>query len=165
MKFRLPRALSFGLVFALVQIEAAPAQDCAGIRNDRERLRCYDEAHSPQQQSETEIKNAAARAAFAGALRRYFLEKGFDIEVLALEKDSKPASLCGTLPAPCLRLIGFFNGPMIHQLIRTGKVLESGRARGFGGVMFIGKGHEGDWLYDISGPTLPKCDVAGRLCL
>ena len=47
----------------------------------------------------------------------------------------------------------------------TGQVLKDAQAVGFRSVMFYSSAGNGGWWFDISGPTLPNCDVNKRLCL
>ena len=66
---------------------------------------------------------------------------------------------------PRLVFTGYLSDSLVFQIAGKGEVLKNAAALGFAGVQFISQGEGGVWLYDVSGATLPRCDVSGRGCL
>ena len=134
---------------------------------DKERLACYDVAAKPQTPVAIIEKTQAARAQYADAIRRMFLSNGISMDVFWPEQYDKKSL---DNPAfrhlyPRLYIFGYLNNAFVYQATTTGKVLENAKAVGFKGVEFYSKGSDGMWLFDVSGASLPRCDVGKRLCL
>lgn len=104
-----------------------------------------------------------ARLNFVAALQRAFLKNGMDFEVGLLETRASVHDTRGLYPR--LTIFGFINAPIVYQLSTEGGVLKNAQALGFHGVEYSSKGSAGRWLYDISGKTIPRCDINQRLCL
>lgn len=110
--------------------------------------------------------SATARADYANRLRRAFLSNGFDISVLALESRPKD-SLRQIRPVekyPQLHMFGPLTNPAVYQLITDGGVLLNAKELQFRSIEFFSNLGQGGWWFDISGPALPDCDQAKRVC-
>ena len=163
---------------ALVASDASAQSSCSKIADDKERLACFDigasvehkAALTPQASPRRGNKELARglRAAYANQLRRSFLSNGVSMHVSTYEKNDKKLEDAFTEYRklyPRLVFTGYLSDSLVFQIARKGEVLKNAAALGFAGVQFISQGEGGVWLYDVSGATLPRCDVSGRVCL
>lgn len=116
--------------------------------NDRPQL-------SPAQRAQFAAKLAVSnRNNYASQLERNLLSLGIDVSVFTLEKDG-----------PLLVIMGYINKPFVYNAISKLDVLRQAKSAGFKRVEFMDKGPDGRWIFDISKPTLPRCDIVPRMCL
>ena len=148
--------------------DASAQSSCSKIADDKERLACFDKGASVEQNAAPVEKTPNSRAAFAQQLRRSFLSVGVSMDVSAYEKNQKHlddallTKYRGLYPR--LVFTGHVSDPRVFQVVAR-RTLKNAAALGFAGVLFISEVGGGLWLYDISGATLPRYDVASRLCL
>jgi hypothetical protein len=154
--------------------DASAQSSCSKIADDKERLACYDKTE--QEKSTSAEQNAApiektpnSRAAYARQLRKWFLSNGVSMYVSTYEKNDKKLEDAFTKHRelyPRLVFTGYLSDAMVFQIAGSkGQVLKNAQALGFAGVQFISEGAGGVWLYDVSGATLPRCDVGANVCL
>ncbi len=117
---------------------------------------------TPSQAAETRA-TPEMRAEYAERLRRVFLANGVSTNVFALEKRAG-TSFDPLGRYPRLVFLGYLNDSSVYQAVTAGKVLEGAKEIGFAGVEFASKGRAAFWRYDLTGQTLPSCDITQRLC-
>lgn len=88
---------------------------------------------------------------YSAKLEQTFLANGYSISVFP--KDG------------ALIVFGPMNNALVFNAIRKLNILQEAKSAGYRKVTFGDKITGGRWHYDISGSTLPRCDLAGRLCL
>jgi hypothetical protein len=181
-----------GICLVQVDTRAAPpgtpkvASDhpanCKAIEDAKARLACFDKAAQQPQQSQKKaeaprqsqsqpqqkqvVGTAAERETYRADLRRTFLASGLDIDVLVDEKARPNGVERVKWKYPRLMFFGYLNAPAVYQLITNGKVLENAKEKGFLTIDFFSKSSdEGHWYYDLSGQTIPRCDINHRLCI
>lgn len=99
------------------------------------------------------------RLIYAQGLERILVSNGMPASV-RVHEDGQAG------PTPALMFFGRFEPSFVKRAVTEGAVLERARALGFRSVEFIGRGPEGNFLFEISktGP-LPRCAAYDRLCL
>ena len=88
---------------------------------------------------------------YSQRIERSFLESGISMSVW-----KKGESLI---------IFGYMSKALVYQTITRLGVLKDAKAAGFKRVIFSPKGSGGDYVYDLSGGELPRCDKVGKLCL
>lgn len=149
---------------AMITSAHADMQQCAGIKNDRERLACFDKAAAPPaaQPSPAATKTVEMRAAYTLWLRHALLERGLDIKVFDEERADRKYS--DTFPVyPRLTIFGPVNAPLAYRLIVAADLLNKAKSYGYAGVRFFAD--DGYFDFDISKDRLPNCDETNRVCL
>ncbi len=153
---------------SIPMVAHAQKSPCAAITDDKERLACFDKGASVEQNAEPIEKTPNSRLAYARELRRWFLSNGVSMSVFTFEKNDKRLDGASTKHRelyPRLVFFGNLSDSLVFQISGKGEVLKNAAALGFAGVQFNSLGAGGIWLYDVSGATLPPCDVTGRVCL
>lgn len=152
------------VLIALADIARAQTDRCSAITDPAWRKAC--EAGSYDPTISRTAGTPAGRADYAASLRRTFLAQGFEMDVAAIEgrpknrqKDRAPVD-----KYPQLHLFGLLTNPIVFQAITSGRVLQSAKDLGFQSVEFYSNTGQGGWWFDLSGATLPDCDVAKRVC-
>jgi hypothetical protein len=99
------------------------------------------------------------RAVYAQGLERILVSNGMPASVRVHEEGQAG-------PTPALMFFGHFEPSFVKRAVTDGAVLERARALGFRSVEFIGRGPDGNFLFELArtGP-LPKCAAYNRLCL
>lgn len=163
------KSVAFAALIASAPALARAASDCAKITDGKDRLACFDAAEAPAKAEAPlpVIASANTRAAYADYLRKFFLSNGVDMAVFwpEAENPERPKEIRREAKRfPMLHFFGWVGNPFIYQLITQGRVLDNARERGFKSVEFQSKGSEGMWIFDLSGPAIPQCDIMRRLC-
>src|SRR5579884_664849 len=98
---------------AVITSARADVQQCASIKNDKERLACFDKAVAPPAPHPAPAaKTAEMRAAYARALWHALLESGLDVKVFDQERGDPNNADADTFPVyPRLTFLGAFNAP------------------------------------------------------
>jgi hypothetical protein len=149
-------ALFFGCVAA-----SSASSKCTSIKDDKERLACFDKESAPSRPQQQTAKTSVGRANYARVLAQSFLEKGIDIQVFA-EEHQASGLISDPFPTyPRLTLFGYFNAPLVYQFVAAG-LLANAKDASFSGVFFITKGPGGFFEFNLSDGT--GCDVSGRIC-
>jgi hypothetical protein len=106
-----------------------------------------------------ERSQRSERAVYAQGLERILVSNGMPASVRVHEEGKAG-------PTPALMFFGHFEQPFVQRALTEGAVLERARALGFRSVEFIGRGPEGNFVFELAktGP-LPKCAAYNRLCL
>lgn len=139
----------------------AAAQNCAAIKDDRERLACYDAmrkepAPLPRPSGPSvsfPLGSVDQRRAYADALERQFLSSGTSADVFVRE-DFMPVTLI---------IAGYFTKASAYQLFTQSKIMLEAKQAGFGRVTLQNIGGDGSYVFDLIG-GIPFCDSSGRLC-
>ena len=99
------------------------------------------------------------RAIYAQGLERILISNGMPASV-RVHEDGQAG------PTPALMFFGRFEPSFVQRAVTEGAVLERARALGFRSVEFIGRGPDGNYVFEMSrtGP-LPRCAAYNRLCL
>ncbi|HEY0569511.1 MAG TPA: hypothetical protein VGD13_15485 [Xanthobacteraceae bacterium] len=153
------RFTSTGLLAATLLIAAAAtaaAQNCAGIKDDRDRLACFDSMRrqpNPVPSVTFPLGSVDLRRAYADALERQLLSNGVSADVIVRE-DFMPVTLI---------IAGFFTKASAYQLFTQSRIMLEAKQAGFGRVQFLNNGPEGSWDFDLIG-GIPFCDSTARLC-
>jgi hypothetical protein len=115
----------------------------------------------PAADSRASIERArrSERATYAQGLERILVGNGMPATVRVHEEGQAG-------PTPALMFFGHFEPSFVQRAVTDGAVLERARALGFRSVEFIGRGPDGNFLFELArtGP-LPKCAAYNRLCL
>jgi hypothetical protein len=99
------------------------------------------------------------RLVYAQGLERILLTNGMPANVRVQEEGHAG-------PVPALMFFGHFEASFVKRAVTEGAVLERARALGFRSVEFIGRGPDGNYLFEISKTApLPRCAAYDRLCL
>lgn len=88
---------------------------------------------------------------YVSILEKTYLENGISMEV-AVKNNT-------------LIIFGPLSKARVYQSITRLDVLAKAKEAGFKTVDFIDRGNDGRWTYDLTGPSIPKCDIRNRLCL
>ena len=64
-----------------------------------------------------------------------------------------------------LIVFGYMSKALVYHAITRLDVLSEAKRSGFTRVEFAQKGSGGNYVYDLTGSTLPRCDVSERLCI
>jgi hypothetical protein len=93
-----------------------------------------------------------ARSQYAGRLERAMLKIGMSAEV-AVEQTknaSSTQSLGGKFPK--LIVFSYLSKSLVFNLITEGKVLDGAKEAGFQSVVFLDRGDDGLWTFDLTKP-------------
>jgi hypothetical protein len=113
------------------------------------------------------IASPDARAAYARRLDQAFVANGLDVSVTSQEAAWARTEDWLYAKWPRLMFWGYFSRPFIYQLLSEAKnVLPVARTAGFAAVQFDRKHMpENKWIFDLTGPELPICDITNEICL
>jgi hypothetical protein len=162
------------LMVAAVAVTAAQSVDaCRAIKNDQERLACFDargnvtqpatpDQAKPVPQATPPVPPAGMRDLFAQNTRRVFLAQGRDLSVISYEFQSRKRTELNGIGYPRLTISGAMPIPWLFQIMTKTDLLESARAVGFVAAEFQNT-LEGSYYFDLRG-GIPNCDYAHNVC-
>lgn len=166
MQYSLSIALSVSLAVSW-PVFAQSTAACKAMTNDTERLACWDAlgAQPPPSPQPKPAGTPTSRAQYADTIRRAFLSSGIDIDATDLERQPESRTAESFKKYPRLWLFGYMNKPFVYRAITEWQFLAKAKERGFQSIEFFDKGPDGIWLFDISGSSIPACDIPKRICM
>jgi hypothetical protein len=144
-KFRVLTSIVRAMIGSLVVMfcgaaipSAAEHLNCAGIKADRDRMACQSQR----------------RRDYGKVLERRLLGEGFEASVF-VEEAGDPGS--GAYPR--LIIWAVLAEGKVHEINQTAKVLEGARSVGYRMLVYVDKGEENNWYFDLTRPGSTFLDV------
>lgn len=121
-----------------IGLAKAQSSNCTGLLTRHEGLSC--QAHK--------------RRAYGSSLERTLTHSGFDASVFVEEVGD-----AGSGAYPRLIIWTFVAHGKVHEINDKAKVLEEARQVGFRMLVYVDKGEDSNWYYDLTKPAAAALDV------